>query len=154
MSDIQVEIGKVIEAYAGRARVEVSQSGMCSHCEMSSNCVPGAGGIRIIEVADPIGVSANQQVRIELSGKELIGASFLAYLTPLIGLLIGAIVGFYSSGSARANLWGSIGAIVGLTSGLLISRLLGQHFTRSGKLTPTITDVIVEYGMEDQENAN
>lgn len=154
MSDIQAETGKVIEAHAGRARVEVSQSGMCSHCEMASSCIPGAGGSRIIEVSDPIGVSANQQVRIELSGRELIGASFLAYLLPLFGLFAGAIMGFYSVASARADLWGAIGAIGGLTVGLLFSRLLGQYFGKSGKLTPTITSVIMEESMEDLKNEN
>lgn len=154
MSDIQTETGKVIEVHAGRARVEVSQSGMCSHCEMASSCIPGAGGSRIIEVADPIGVSTDQQVRIELSGRELIGASFLAYLLPLFGLFAGAIIGFYSVGSSRADLWGTIGAVVGLTAGLLISRLLGQYFGRSGKLTPTITSVVVDDNMEDLKNAN
>ena len=154
MSDIQTETGKVIEVHAGRARVEVSQSGMCSHCEMASSCIPGGGGSRIIEVADPIGVSTDQRVRIELSGGKLIGASFLAYLLPLFGLFAGAIVGFYSAGSARADLWGTIGAIAGLTAGLLISRLLGQYFGRSGKLTPTITAVVIDENMEDRKNAN
>ena len=63
MSHTQSEIGKVLETSNGRARVEVSPSGLCSHCEMASSCIPASSGNRIIEVADPIGVAPSQRVR-------------------------------------------------------------------------------------------
>ncbi|UCD58076.1 MAG: SoxR reducing system RseC family protein [Candidatus Hydrogenedentota bacterium] len=147
------EIGKVIEAGAGSARVEVSQSGICARCEIASSCVPGSGGSRIIEVADPLGVSVNQRVRVELSAGKLIGASFVAYILPLLGLFAGAVLGFYGSRSDSKELWGGVGVAAGLAAGLLGSRLLGQYFGRRGRLTPTITAIVAIKERGEGENA-
>jgi positive regulator of sigma E activity len=115
---------------------------MCTHCGVEKNCVPAFGAKRIIEVADPLGVSMNQCVRIELSGGELVWASLLAYIVPLTTFFAGAIAGFYGSGSSTGDLRGGIGAVAGLAVGLVVSRWLGQFFGKRGKLTPTITAIV------------
>lgn len=148
------EIGKVIEAGAGRARVEVSQSGICAHCELAGSCVPTSGGTRIIDVADPLGVSVNQRVRIELSEGELLGASFLAYAPPLAGLFAGAVIGFMAAGPDSKEMWGGLGAAGGLAAGLYLSRLTANSFSRKGKLTPTIAGVVTDNSDEEIENAD
>jgi positive regulator of sigma E activity len=148
---MESEIGKVIATRSGHARVEVSQSGMCSHCEMHSSCAMGAGGARIIEVNDPLGVSVDQHVRIELTSSGLVGASFLAYMVPLFGMLIGVILGFYVPES-RNELWGGLGALLGLAIGVLASRLMGEWFGRQGKLTPTITAVVTDEKRKEYDN--
>lgn len=154
MSRMESEIGTVIEAGVGRARVEVSQSGICAHCDMASSCVPTSGGNRTVEVLDPLGVSINQRVRIELGSGSLIGASFLGYILPLLGLLAGAIVGFYSAGPGVQELWGGVGAAAGLVAGLLASRLTAQYFGKRGKLTPTITAIVPDEGGKENQNAD
>ncbi len=154
MSRMESEVGTVIEAGAGRARVEVSQSGICEHCDMASSCVPTSGGNRKIEVLDPLGVSVNQRVRVELGSGSLIGASFLGYILPLLGLFAGVVVGFYSAGPGLRELWGGLGAVAGLAVGLLVSRLTGQYFGRRGKLTPTITAVVTDEGGKEKEDAD
>ncbi|GAB4337645.1 MAG: hypothetical protein Kow0099_11200 [Candidatus Abyssubacteria bacterium] len=135
------EVGTVIETRPGIARVQVTQSGICAHCDMASSCVPTSGGTRVIEVADPLGVSAHQKVRIELSSGRLIGASFLAYMLPIAALFCGALLGFYAP-SASKEFWGGIGALMGLVVGLLVSRAAGFYFAKHGTLTPTITAVV------------
>jgi sigma-E factor negative regulatory protein RseC len=154
MSRMESEIGTVVETGVGRARVEVSQSGICAHCEMASSCVPTSGGKRTIEVLDPVGVSANQRVRIELGSGSLIGASFIGYILPLLGLFAGAAIGFYSALPALKERWGGLGAVAGLAAGLLASRLTGQYFGRRGKLTPTITAVLTDEGGKGREDAD
>ncbi len=141
MSPIESEIGTVVEARAGSAHVRISQSSICAHCDIASSCVPTSGGTRIIEVADPLGVSVAQRVRIELSSGKLIGASLLAYMLPVAGLFCGALTGFYSP-SASHEMWGGIGALAGLVIGLVVSRAAGQYFGRRGTLTPRITAVL------------
>ncbi len=148
------EIGKVIEVGAGRARVEVSQSGICAHCELAGSCVPTSGGTRIIDVADPLGVSVNQRVRIELSEGELLGASFLAYAPPLAGLFAGAIIGFMAATADSKELWGGLGAAAGLAVGLYLSRLTANSFSRKGKLTPTIAGIVANKSDEESANGN
>ena len=152
MQRTEVEIGKVLEVGGGRAKVEVSPSGMCSHCELASSCVPASGGTRIIEVADPLGVSAGQRVRIELGSGKFLLASFMAYILPLLVLFTGAAVGFYSAPDGSAELRGAIGALVGLAAGLQLSRVLARRLSGGGKLTPEITGVLPnENGKEERE---
>ena len=149
MQHAEIEIGKVLEAANGSAKVEVSPTGMCSHCELESTCLPASGGTRIIEVADPLGVSSGQKVRIELSSSNFLLASFLAYILPLFGLLAAAIIGFYAAPEGSSELYGSIGAIIGLAMGLLLSRMFAQRLSNRGRITPMITGIVPEEDMEE-----
>jgi sigma-E factor negative regulatory protein RseC len=148
MKRTEVEIGKVLEAGAGRAKIEVAPGGMCSHCELASSCVPATGGTRIIEVADPLGVTVGTRVRIELGSDKFLLASFMAYILPLLVLFAGAAIGFYSAPAASSEVYGAIGAIVGLALGLQLSRVLAKRLSSRGKLTPTITGVLPD---EDEQ---
>jgi sigma-E factor negative regulatory protein RseC len=150
MQHTETEIGNVLEAGHGRAKVEVSPTGICSHCELESSCLPASGGNRIIEVVDPLGVSAGQSVRIELSSGSFLLASFLAYILPLFCLLAVAIVGFYSAPEGSTELYGSIGAAIGLAAGLLLSRILAQRLAGRGKLIPMIAGVVAGESKEEQ----
>jgi len=144
MRQVETEIGKVLETGAGRARVEVSPSGLCSHCEMASSCMPASSGNRIIEVSDPIGVSPGLRVRIELAGSKIVLASALAYLVPLAGLFAGALIGFYSATRGSEETWSTIGAAAGLALGFLLSRMAGQRLASRGRITPVITGIVAE----------
>lgn len=154
MNHVEVEVGRVLETRPGRARVEVTPGGICSHCEMSSSCMPASGGNRIIDVADPIGVSPGLRVRIELAAGRMVMASLLAYMVPLAGLFAGALTGFYSAARSSAELWGGVGAAAGLAVGFLVSRLLGERLASLGKLTPAITAVIADEDREERENGD
>jgi len=149
MERIETEIGKVLEAGMGRAKVEVSPSGLCSGCELASSCIPAASGNRIIEVDDPVGVKSGQRVRIELGSGKFLMASFLAYIVPLAVLFAGAIVGFYSAPEGSHELRGTIGAVMGLAAGLLLSRSLGRRLADRGQLTPVIVGVVSEDEKEE-----
>ena len=140
---MEQEIGRVIGTRPGHARIEVTQSCVCSHCELESSCVHGTGGTRIIEAVDPLGVSVDQRVQIELSSGGLIGASFIAYMVPVAALFIGALAGFYVTDQAP-DMWAGVGALAGLGVGVMISRTLGRWFGRRGKLVPKITNVVTE----------
>ena len=152
MSRVEIEIGKVLESSLGRARVEVAPGSLCAHCAAASTCIPASGGGRIIEVSDPIGIAPGLSVRIELAAERMLLASALAYMTPLAGLMAGAIVGFYSAVPSSAELWGGVGAVAGLAVGLALSRLLGERLARRGKLTPVIIGVVADQDKDEKEN--
>jgi sigma-E factor negative regulatory protein RseC len=150
MGRVETEIGKVIDTEAGRARVEVSPSSLCADCEMAAGCIPASGGKRVIEVADPIGVSVGQNVQVELGSASLVLASFLAYIIPILCLLTGVLIGVYAGGSAISEMWLGIGALVGLLGGLLVSRVISQRLRAHGKLTPIITTIIATNNEGDE----
>ena len=147
MQHTESEIGKVLETSNGRARVEVSPSGMCSHCEMASSCIPASSGNRIIEVADPIGAAPGLRVRIELASSTFLLASFLAYVFPLIFLFAGALIGFSAAPESSGELGGGVGSLIGLGAGLLLSKIYAQRLAARGKIDPVITGIIAD---EDQ----
>lgn len=148
---MEIEIGKVLEVREGRARVEISPGGYCAHCEMASSCMPGTQGTRVIEVADPVGVSVGQEVRIELGGDKLVLASFLAYIIPLLGLCAGAFIGFYGVGDPSTEFWSGIGGFIGLVVGLLFSRIVGQNLKNRGHLTPIIAAIVINDKKNEKE---
>jgi sigma-E factor negative regulatory protein RseC len=151
MQRTEIEIGKVLEVGRGRAKVEVSPSGMCSHCELAGTCVPASGGTRIIEVADPLGVTVGRRVRIELGSGTFLLASFMAYILPLLVLFTGAAIGFYSAPEGSAELRGALGALLGLAAGLQLSRIMARRLSGGGKLTPAITGVLPDEDEEREE---
>lgn len=151
---MECEIGKVVATRSGRAKVEVRQSSICSHCELSSSCVYGTGGTRVVEVRDPLGVSAGQMVKIEFTGRGIVGASFLAYILPLLTLFGGAAVGFYLVGGSPSELWAGLGAAIGLAVGLIMSRLAGESLGRRGRLTPAITAIVISEDRKEHEHAD
>jgi len=112
--------------------------------------VHGTGGARIIEARDPLGVSVDQRVRIELSSGGLIGASFLAYIVPIIAMFIGVVLGYYLPGEERSDTWAGLGAVAGLGVGVLVSRVSADWLARRGKITPTITAIVAEGDMEER----
>jgi sigma-E factor negative regulatory protein RseC len=139
---METEVGKVVATRPGRARVEVKPSSLCGHCQMASSCGQESSGGRVIEAADPLGVSVDQRVRIEMSSGGLIGASLLAYIVPLITLFAGVLLGYNLANGARPEIWSGLGALAGLILGVVISRLAADWLGRRGKLTPTITAVV------------
>ncbi len=145
---MESEIGKVVSTGPGVARVQVTQSGICNHCELESSCMHDTGGKRVIEARDPLGVSVDQHVKIELGGGELVAASFLAYMVPLATLFVGALLGFHLARGSRPELWTGLGALGGLGIGVVVSRMAGDWFGRRGKMVPIITEVVAVNGKE------
>jgi positive regulator of sigma E activity len=154
MKRTESETGKVLEVSGGRARVEVSPGGMCSHCEMASACMPAAGETRTIEVVDPLGVSPGQSVRVELGGGQVVLAALVAYAIPAVALFAGALIGFGVAPASSAELWSAVGAIACLVVGVLISRALGQRLGGRGKLIPVITAVVSDHDVEVKGDAH
>ena len=151
MGRVETEIGIVVETQTGRARVEVSASGLCAHCEMAGTCIPAAEGKRVIEVADPVGVSIGQEVRIEMGSGSLVLASFLAYIIPILCLIAGLLIGVSAGGNSVSEIWLGIGAFVGLVVGLFLSRIIARSLRDRGKLTPVITTIITHNDKGDEE---
>jgi len=89
-----IENGVVISAEAGHAKIKLIKTGACEECSAKIFCKPSEKkDSKILEVNDPIGVQAGEEVQIEISGSDVLKASALLYGVPLILIVIGVMLG-------------------------------------------------------------
>lgn len=89
------EHGTIVEL-AGRqiAVVLCKKQSACQHCPSSGACQIGDDGkSMLVEAFNPIGAEVGDRVKLVTSTKHFLQSSFVLYILPVIGLLIGAVSG-------------------------------------------------------------
>lgn len=84
------EEGRIIKVEGNRAKVALAPKEACQSCKL---CHAGRQGEMIIQVENPIGARVGDQVKLEIEAEEVLRSAFLLYGFPLLGLLIGFLVG-------------------------------------------------------------
>lgn len=87
------EEGIVKESVNGIAQILISNSDHCEECSAKIYCKPGNSDERTLTVKDPFGVKAGDEVRVSISGRKILQASFFMYGIPLILLIAGIFIG-------------------------------------------------------------
>ncbi|MGQ9629063.1 MAG: SoxR reducing system RseC family protein [bacterium] len=108
------EVGTVIEARPGRAKVRIGRSVACGNCHA---CILGEGGkYMIAEVIDNLGASVGDTVRVAMEGKKVVTAAFLVYILPLLAMFLA-----FALGRSLAEALGYTGSAqsIGIALGLL-----------------------------------
>ena len=86
------ELGEVVAIEDGIAKVKFKRSSACGHC--------GACGILkdmseiVIEVKNSLGASVGERVEVEFEESNSLKSAALAYLFPLIMLIMGVVLGY------------------------------------------------------------
>jgi len=131
----------VVAREASAVWVETRRRSGCSQCASASQCAPsllgsllGNGQVRL-RLSNTLGVSPGERVVVGLPGGALVRAALLAYLLPLLSLVLGA---------GLASLWTEreaplvLAALTGLGAGLLlaarVARRLEQHHPERPRL--------------------
>lgn len=102
MGETITEIGTVLRAARGRAWVRLDRKEACAGCK---GCVLGAGGnFMIAEAEDPLGVSADDVVRIQ-SAKTAgpVKAALLLYILPIFLFFAGHAAGQAAARALRLD---------------------------------------------------
>ncbi len=89
------EYGTVVEL-KGKAVASVlcKKSSMCEHCASAGLCHMGDDSrSMVVEAHNTLGAEVGDKVKIVTSTKSFLQSSFLLYIVPIIGLVIGAIAG-------------------------------------------------------------
>lgn len=135
------EKARVLSVEAGLAWVETTRRSSCSGCSASSGCgtsvVAGIFGERRnrLQVRDPIGVEAGDQVVIGIADSALTRASLLAYLLPLATLMLSAFAA--QTAGAGEEMVALVG-ILGLAIGLLVTGRLAGDASAAGRYRPLL----------------
>lgn len=145
------QFGEVISVKDKMALVRVRRHSACRDC---GRCGMGiAGGEPVdpeIEVRNPIGARVGEVVRISMDTRQLLAASFLMYLLPVIGLILGIALGQWAV--LELELAAGRGAdLAGLGFGLFIMVLIyafarrrGSKMAASSRFKPVAVAVVQE----------
>lgn len=88
------EEGIVIELDARSAWVKATKTGACEACSARSSCnVMGGGKEMKVHATNELGAKVDDRVVVSFETASLLKASFLLYILPVLGLIIGAFSG-------------------------------------------------------------
>lgn len=125
----------------GRALVRAEQQSSCAHCGSHSECgtsvLSKAFGKRNyqVEIVAQQPLQAGEWVVIGVPEQGLVLASLLVYILPLLGVIIGAVLGEQlASGDGMSIL----GAAVGMVLCLIAARVVLQMTRHRKQLEPAI----------------
>ncbi len=136
------ECGRVVATGADGAWVETLARAGCGRCDQPGGCGQNsitrlfASRNRRVRVAAPIPVETGDRVLIGIPEGQLLRASLVVYLLPLLGLVFGSVTGHLVSAASEAM--AILGAALGMTGGFLVSHLLSRMLNGRDSWLPVV----------------
>ena len=132
------KFGQVIAYHreAGLATIAYARPDACEKCG-GCGAASHQGVIRLKAVCD-----VGNWVRIEMPQARFLQAVAMAYVLPLMGLLLGLVAGYWAGG--RTDGWTLAGGALGLGLSILILRLHERRVTDQPEWRPHVVDVYTE----------
>ena len=135
----------------GKADVVANKQGDCGSCSSSNSCHTSKAAKKMTTAAiNPMGAEPGDIVAIDVSTGQLLKGMAVIYLLPVVGLLIGAILGanvkesVALSETGSALLFGGIGLALGFGAVITLSKLLAAN----DAYTPVISRIIRKGAVE------
>ena len=131
----------------GIAQVKTVRSSACKACSARHSCKPGESKEMEVTVIDPVGVKPGDRVLLTLNTGNLLKATFLLYILPIVGLLAGAVLGNHwghqwgLSSGGQSGLSALLG-FVGLAIAVLFVRWKGNQLGRNKEYRPRISRIL------------
>jgi sigma-E factor negative regulatory protein RseC len=90
-----VETGTVVEVKNPQiAMIRCQKNSACEHCPSINSChTEQDGRAMIVEAYNPLAAEVGDQVKVETSTRHFLQSSFVLYIIPVLGLVIGALAG-------------------------------------------------------------
>ncbi len=124
MSDPAIESGVVTKVIGDKALVKLTQTESCKSCAARILCRPGKDGTSEITAYNYVNAGVGDTVEITETDNLLLKLSLMQFGIPLLGLIIGILVIYFSDItflSIQKEILSALGGFVGL--------LLGGFFT-------------------------
>lgn len=118
------EYGTVVELKGKEIAVVLcKRHSACKHCPSSGACQLGSDSeTMLVEAFNPIGADISDRVKVVTSTKHFLQSSFMLYIVPILGLLVGALIG------QGIGEWTAIGIDPSLLSAILGVAFLAGTF--------------------------
>ncbi len=114
-----VRTGKVVGISGKAIEVCFERPEMCAQCGACMGHKPHEETVRI-EGSAEIG----DTVAVEMPDAKIVKVSLIAYIIPLIGLMIGLLIGQVL---LKSDLWAALTGLLGLGAGILVTRMLDKR---------------------------
>ncbi len=139
------EEGVVIRIDMNRAWIKTTKTGACDSCATRSSCHAMGGGKEMeVHVINDIGAQIEDRVVMRFNTGSLLKASFLLYIVPILGLIIGAVTG--QAMALFLQLDPSTGSVVGASLIFVLAVLFvkskGDTLSRKREYQPQIIKIL------------
>ena len=133
-------IATVISADRQTALVQIRRTSACG--ENCAACQASCKKTRhTAQVKNTVGAKEGQRVKVEMEGRSLIFLSFLAYIVPLLALILGYAICFVL---LHNEVWADVSGLASLVLSFLVLRMVDKRIEKSGKYQSEITKIISE----------
>lgn len=146
------ECGRVVSTGAGGTWVETLARAGCGRCDQPGGCGQNsitrlfASRNRRVRVATEIPLASGDRVLIGIPDGQLLRASLVVYLLPLLGLVAGAVAGhFGSNGSEGVSI---LGAALGMGGGFLAAHFAARVLNGRESWLPVVLSRLPAEGTE------
>lgn len=135
------EYGVVLNVENGNAIIGLKRNSACSSC---GACELGSNHSQMeLTLENTVNARPGDTVEIQLPASQFLKASAILYLIPLIGLILGIVLGYYIGLALNANaeIIGAVNGILFTTLAYMSIRRLEPKFKKNTDLNPTIVGI-------------
>ncbi len=128
-----IRTGKVVGGGSGTLEVCFERPEMCAQCG-------ACAGHKIHEETVKIKGDAaiGDIVTVNMPDGKIVKVSLIAYIIPLIGLMIGLLIG---QAAFSSDLWAALFGLLGLGAGILVTRAVDRKFGLRPEWQPQLVSV-------------
>jgi positive regulator of sigma E activity len=136
------ERGVVVSASGGSVDVRVAGGAACEACGQC--CRIDRDGLTIEGAIDRFGARVGDEVEVEVPEEADVRAGIVVYVLPVAALLAGYVLGNLAGAAAGLppDAMGAVGAVAGVSAGLLLLRLRGRAAASPQRLRPQVRAII------------
>ena len=141
-------VGIVLKTDGKDATISTSRRGICDGCSEKTSCsfenALGKAKADIVTVDNPIGAKLGDHVEFDLTNHTELKISLLVWGLPLVGLVIGAIIGagLHGQGSLSQDTYTLFGALIGFFAAFSLVVFANRLLKNSRHLLPSIERVV------------
>ena len=150
------EFGTIVELKGKQVAVVLCQRhSACKHCASNGSCQIGDDSqTMLVEAFNAIGAEVSDRVKVVTSTRNFLQSSFMLYIVPIIGLLIGAVAGQllgenFSLGIEPALLSAILG--VAFLVGTFLCIRVGTRALSKELFMPRITEIQPQTDVQAEE---
>ena len=142
------ETGEVVKVFKRTVEIRINPTENCVACGAKDSCFAGSGTStdRFVTALDPFGLKTGQRVKINLEPKNLVKASIIIFVFPMLGLLLGAVTGSFIAKTAGYGDYLDLGAVIGGFAGIGISvlglRSYNKKLEKDDQYYPAVVEII------------
>jgi len=139
-----IQPAKVIDETDTFYLLETLTKSACPRCESGKGCGGGILAQAFANKTYQLCINKNkplklqEMIQIGIQSTQLVRASIVLYLVPLLFMVTGAVViGIYTQ---NQDLYTVLAAIGGFLMGVYIARILSEYFLKKGLASPVLVD--------------